>query len=94
MRDSGTVSTGPNLAKSTDGIAGRAAPPGARRPPLLSHERRLDVFACDTALLARPLDKVEIETEFARQPANGWPGENAGEVGNGGARGGHRRPRR
>src|SRR5580704_4022718 len=27
MRDSGTVSTGPNLAKSTTGTAGRAPPP-------------------------------------------------------------------
>ena len=32
MRDSGTVSTGPNLAKSTAGIAGQAAPPAGAAP--------------------------------------------------------------
>ena len=78
MRDSGTVSTGPNLAKSTAGIAGSA--PAAARDPGRASERRLDVLARDAPLLACALDQVQIEAELAREPAHRRAGEDAGKI--------------
>ena len=76
MRDSGTVSIGPNLAKSTCGTEGSAPPPpaGVAAPP---GERRLHVFAGDAAFLARPLYLIEIEAKLARQPSNRGASEDA-----------------
>ena len=55
MRESGTVSIGPNLAKSTVGTAGKAAPPATGAPDFA--QRRLDVLSGDAALLAGALDR-------------------------------------
>ena len=57
MRDSGTLSIGPNLAKSTVGTAGSPAPPPAATGPHAAGERRLDVLAGDPAVLAAALDR-------------------------------------
>ncbi len=83
MRDSGTVSIGPNLAKSTEGIAGSAAasaggrgrqPAGARLSAARTSSRVMRPFS------PRALDQVEIEIEFAGEPAHRGTGEDAGKV--------------
>ena len=85
MRESGMVSIGPNLAKSTCGTSGSAPPPAAGAAAPLA-ERRLHVLAGDAALLAGALELIEIEAEFARQPPHRGAGVDAGEIGERGAR--------
>ena len=53
MRDSGTVSIGPNLAKSTTGIAGRAPPPATGALDLAS-------AALTSSLVMRPFSPVPL----------------------------------
>src|SRR5580704_3023890 len=53
MRDSGTVSIGPNLAKSTTGIAGRAPPPATGALDLAS-------AALMSSLVMRPFSPVPL----------------------------------
>ena len=79
MRDSGTVSIGPNFAKSTWGTDGSAPPPpaGAGPPPSATGDRALQIFPRDAAFLARPLDLIEIEAKLARQPPNRGASEHA-----------------
>src|SRR3984957_19283001 len=59
----------------------RRQPAARRRRGRALGERRFQVVAGDAALFARPLDEIQIEAELAREPSNGWPGENAGEIG-------------
>ena len=74
MRDSGLVSTGPNLEKSTAGIrASRAAAGRAGRRA--ARQRRLDVLRVMRPFSPVPLDRVEIDVELARETADGRAGD-------------------
>ena len=61
MRDSGTVSIGPNLAKSTAGIAGRAPPP-AGAPPAPPR----DSAAFTSSRVMRPFSPVPLSVLRSR----------------------------
>ena len=81
MRESGLLSIGPNLAKSTVGTSGRPAPPPAGRALPAAAERRFQIVLGDAALFAGAVELREIEAELARQPAHRGAGVDAGEVG-------------
>ena len=86
IRDSGTVSIGPNLAKSTAGIAGRAPPAAGAPPDAAARQRSLHVLPGDAALLSGAFERVEVKIELARKATNRRAGEDAGEVGLGESR--------
>ena len=55
MRDSGTVSTGPNLAKSTSGTAGSAAP-----PPAATGAAPPEIAALTSSRVMRPFSPLPL----------------------------------
>ena len=52
----------------------------ARRTAARAGERGFQIVARDAALLARALDRCQVDPEFARKPANRGPRVNAREV--------------